>query len=217
RYDRVVSLLDGRSLELYRASTVPRGWLASVRAKGKLTEHPVGQRLPVTRTKDALRELGAIADESRDDSAIRLLLIHHPMHAFRTGRIARGTTAAFTDRKEVARVIGRVPFHLVIDGHRHVLDPAEDGSYDAAHPAQKPLPYGCGQLVAESPTIEPVAFEDIEPPRETPRSFVVYRLHSNENGSGLNVFRRVFRYRRGDRQAFSPSDMDVVISNLGLE
>ncbi len=138
-------------------------------------------------------------------------------HAFRTGRIARGTTAAFTDRKEVARVIGRVPFHLVIAGHRHALDPADDGSYDAVLAAQKPLPSGCGQLVAESPTLEPVVFEDIEPPRDTPRSFAIYRLHGDENSGGLNVFRTVFRYDRRAPQAFHPSKLETVISNLGLE
>ena len=73
------------------------------------------------------------------------------------------------------------------------------------------------QLVAESPTLEPIVFEDITPPREIPRSFAVYRLHSDEDGAYLNVLRTVFRYSRRASQAFSPSNLEPVLSNLRLE
>jgi hypothetical protein len=210
-------LAGGRILEVYRASTVPEGWLASVRAKGKLTPHPLGQLLPLTGSDNALDELIAVAEATYDERSIRLLLLHHPVHAFAADWRKRTGTAAFADRDRLARIIGRVPFQLVIAGHRHALDPAEGVSYDAQSTMQRPLPRGTGQLVAESPTLERVVFDNVIPPEPTANSFSVYRLLVDEEHGVFSVRRTVFRYRDSASEPFRASEPETVLSNLALE
>jgi hypothetical protein len=209
---------QSRNLEIYRASSVPEGWLSGVRASGKLTAHPIGSSLPLTGGDDALAELIAVAERDYDPRAIRVLLFHHPIHPFDAGRFQRCiATAAFSDREDVARTIGRVPFHLLIAGHRHSLDPAEGSSRDARRVEQPPLPRGVGQLVAESPTQEPIVFDDMEPSEPAANSLSLYRLLVDEKRSALEVKRTLFRYFDAAEQPFRSLGEETVISDLRLE
>jgi hypothetical protein len=217
RYPRTFAVAGNRTLELYRASTVPEGVWATIAAKAKLTPHPLGKALPLTKGNDGLAELAAAAQQQHDSRAIRLLLLHHPLHAFRAGRVTRTTTAAFSGRTHVARVIRRVPFHLVIAGHRHELDPAEGGVCDAAAGTQRPLPTGSAQLVAESPTYDPVVFEGVASAPDHANSFAVYRLLLDDQNRTLSVRRRLFRYLDEAPEPFFAGEFETVVSNLRLK
>lgn len=218
RYQHVFPLPGGRTLEVYRASTVPDGWLSGLRASAALTPHPLGRLLPLTGSGDASRELILVAEAKYDPRAIRLLLLHHPIHAFEAGVFKRWlATAAFKRRRRVAKIVGRVPFHLVVAGHRHALHPPEGATYNATHMRQPPLPRGVGQIVAESPTAVPMAFDDVAAPEPFSYSFSLYRLLLDEKRGVMDITRCVFRYTDGTDQPFRCSGLETVLTDLGLE
>jgi hypothetical protein len=146
------------------------------------------------------------------------LLMHHPVHAFRSDRFDRFATSAFDSRDRVARTLGRVPFQLLLAGHRHALDPEPDQTYVATNAKQDPLPKNVAQLVAESPTMEPIVYDDI--PKVEDRwsnSFSLYRLIVDDQRNVLEVERQVFRIREGSAHPFQASPRKTAIADLRLE
>ncbi len=221
RFSQDWELAGGRRLEVFRASSVPADWLSGVRARGELTPHPLGDSLPLTQGGDALAELEACVAAARvaKPRAVRILALHHPVHAFDASRLKELATAGFAGRDDLAHFAGRVPFPLVIAGHRHKLDPAEDARYDATTLNQFPLPSGVGQLVAESPTMHPVAFDNVRPAEEVVNSFSLYRLLLDDERGRLEVRRTVFR-REHDltAQPFrAEAEDEPVLTNLRIE
>lgn len=213
-------LAGGRQLEVFRASSVPPDWWSAVRGSGQLTPHPLGEPLPLTMKAGALRELRAAARAGRTPGAVRILALHHPVHAFESSWLQEQfATTGFKGRDSLARLTGQVPFSLVLAGHRHKLDPAEDSRYDAFDLRQPPLPQGIGQLVAESPTTYPVPYLDIQPADAVPNSFSLYRLLVDDERQALRVDRTVFRQGHPlAAQPFAPGPEETaVLSNLRLE
>jgi hypothetical protein len=211
-------MIGGRQLDFFRASTVPTGWLSGVRASGGLTPHPIDVVLPVSGSRDALSEIVACSQPDFDPKSVRVLLTHHPIHAFDAGIFDRKFgPSAFANRKQVARELGRVPFHLAIAGHRHSLNPDLNKTVDGGDAKQPPLPRGFAQLVAESPTQEPVVFDDIDAAAPSDNSFSLYRIDIDEEQCSLGVERTLFRYRDSASEAFRAMPAETVIAHLGLE
>ncbi len=206
----------GCRIELYRMNSVAPDPLAGSLASGSVGPHPPLKRLPLSKSRDAFRELLARANTPSTVSGrpIRILAMHHPPHFFDGTLFERFTSGRVAEAEALARCVKYTGVQLVLAGHRHELNPARGMTYygNAAAPNQAPLNSSSGQLVSESPT----AGSDLSPtpPRN---STALYRLHVNDKDDTLRVERAVLRYRDGSSQAFQLAGLQDVFRGIPLQ
>jgi hypothetical protein len=172
---------------LARINTVARSLQGEVRACGALNAVPPAER-PTSQLLQELRDLF----EPSEEIAVRIVVMHHPPHAFAARNFERLTTAAFSGARELADALSASRVQLVIAGHRHALDPplgAEDYGF-----TQRPLSCPTVQLAAESPTQRMTEEIDDDLAVGSARSFCRYRLELDPDGTTFSVARTVFHY-----------------------
>jgi hypothetical protein len=196
---------------LARLNSVSRTLLEETRATGRVSDHPPAE----TPLKQVLDELSALFDPWRGREAVRIVLMHHPPHAFKVEAGESLTTADLVGAQELAERLAEDHVQLVIAGHRHKLDPPLQPGPEH-RPAQPPLRAPTVQLVAETPTQETVpskgdttSYDGVQR-----RSFARYRLWSDRRT--LTVQRTVFRYER-DEDEFVERPAQTLFAGIPLE
>jgi hypothetical protein len=206
---------NGSRLELYRLNTVAPDPLVGSLAMGWLRAHLPWQQLPLTGSENPLLELTELTKSASKIAGrpIRVAVMHHPPHSFRTGGGQALLNEGFVGAAPLGLRANRLPLHLVLAGHRHELDPArgELRSGRAAPGTQPPLGARTAQLVAESPTQK---YELAQAPVRN--SFSLYRLFVDELGNRLRIDRTLFRYRDGMRLPFRPTRAETVFEDIPL-
>ena len=158
-------------LVVARVNTVAREPVGELLAYGAVSEHPPDPERP----DDVMEQLTAQLAPWRDRPAVRVVLLHHPVH------YAEGASDIGPRRldgaKQLARCLSELRVQLVIAGHVHALDPPA-GEQDLEAGSQSPLEYPTAQLVAETPTQDwPPGGNGADDYAALPtRSFCRYRL-----------------------------------------
>jgi hypothetical protein len=200
-------------VEVIRVNTVRPGFVAGgIFARGRVSQHLPrrGRRKWISPMKDLMLA----------DGSLKILVTHHPMHGFDgpanapRGRIERfaahfssilpsngpGAGHAVDDCDRLTRIAAERGVGLFIAGHRHALDPPDRASYRSSQECQSPLPEGCGQLVAQSPT--QIVRDDDEHRVEGANSLSVYHIIRDDSDGTIHVTRR--RYPFSEAGGFNP-------------
>jgi hypothetical protein len=161
--ERVAIPVGSNYVEVYTLNTVQHTAVANTFAKGEFAfDHPdrTAPKLYPDRTSDPLDYISGLARRHRPadprTQVLRLIVMHHPPTFFGTTPGASGvwtklTSGALKNEAELlhwlhAQEAQDVPQHLVLAGHRHLLDP------QAGKPAP-PLGHSHAvQLVCGTPT-----------------------------------------------------------------
>lgn len=164
-------------IEVYRVSTPALGRMMAQLAAGWISPFPYGPRRG--RTSRVCTRLRGFAIE--EPKALRIVLAHHPPHAFSASWLQRLSNCWVRGASRLAREANRLPIHLVLAGHRHALDPALDAA--RTKPLwQPPFSARTTQLVAESPT---QAYLETSPGQRGRNSLSVYRLYASDGHFSL--------------------------------
>jgi len=206
---------SGLRIELYRLNSVSPGSLRGSLATGSVEPHPPFTKLPLSKSRDAIRELYALALQSKGFASrpIRVIAMHHPPHFFGDDVFTRLTSGRVVGADGIARFVSNWQTHLIVAGHRHALDPAVGSVHVGSQPDfnQYPLSSSTGQLVSESPTAD----SDLAA-IPSPKSIAIYRVHADDATKRVRVERSIRRY--GDSMAlpFSAGPFHDVFKDIPL-
>jgi hypothetical protein len=183
-WETPVELVPVNSVWTESVLGVEAGVLGGFLANGKVSAYLPGVTLPRAGSDDALVELARLP-ESR--GALRIALMHHPLHSFDANLATRLTTGRVDNCDPAAAAVESARCHLLLAGHRHRLNPSTRGRVRAGGAEQDPL-RTCGQLVAESPTVGDLSGA------EPTRSVCAYLVRLDEQRGELAVdrLRQVF-------------------------
>ncbi len=198
-------------VEFYQLSSIPT---TSLTLAAAATGRPSCYPPPDDSIESAIAGLESAVGGAPDGDAIRILLVHHPLHDFPPGGLGhRWTTGRHIGADKVAEAIERLGFQIVLTGHRHRTDPAPD--FDASNGQrveQSPLLPSVFQLCASSPTQSPGS-NGID---EHSYSFSKYEVLASEQSTNSLVLRRLmFIYSDVDR-VFLPADGGYKILSTDL-
>jgi hypothetical protein len=196
-----------------RVNSISRTLLEETLASGRITDHPPGNG----DLNSVLGDLSDAFEPWRGKRAVRIAVLHHPPHVFEATRATELTTGRLEGAPEFAQRLGELGVQLVVAGHRHKLNPAEDVTSATPPDAQPPLGAPAVQLVAESPTQDSVAMaeDDTEDADTPPRSFCRYRLWADD--ASFAVERTVFSYTDIGGGAFSAEPPSTLFEGLPVE
>lgn len=184
------------SLQFVRINSVTPSATPAFMARGRVLRHPPPSRPTKADTQAAIDDLRQIGRPAIP-TAVRIAMLHHPVHNFGEDRVKRRvkslSTGALAGRHSLANVLSELGVSLVLAGHRHALDPTRN----VASPTQSPLRQDTLQLVAESPTLV-----------RGDKSFSLYRLHVDDPPTKMTVERQLARHR-GISELFTMDEPDI--------
>jgi 3',5'-cyclic AMP phosphodiesterase CpdA len=205
-------------LEIYRVNTVQSSPVHNTFAAGKIaTDFPVanGHRgvYPASCMADPMEELATLAAArrgGRSNPVIRVLAMHHPPHFCNaTGDPMDIVEGPLRNADELNRALSRERFHLVVAGHRHLINPVL-GTTHTFHPGGQPhppLPPTMLQLVAGTPT-------QAVDPDDNPPSFSVYRLRVDGRRGRLQLDRTIYQHASDLDSTFTPEPVEPTLRDL---
>lgn len=208
-----VRLTDAASpwaLDLYLLNTVVPEARRNTWATGELRSDQHDETGPAEYACGSDDPLHQVAHLAREASAptrqVRVLAMHHPPHYFAKADAGVTSDGELHDSQRLAQWLDErraegLPFHCVIAGHRHAVDPPDPHVQAVAQP---PLGPGTLQLVCGSPTqwvkpqapktpsagLRELAPEPVKPEPVKP-SFSVYDFALT--ATGVEITRRVWQ------------------------
>jgi hypothetical protein len=220
--------VGGVRIEFYRVNTVRSGPVANTLAKGRIeTDYPIRVRgsptaYPTSGTTDPIVELRELADTGGRSNVIRVLVMHHPPHAFPPrGNSRHIWEGQLESTPQFVSLLQSRRFHFILSGHRHLVHPIDDPRDPACTPlspharmsVQPPLPPMTVQLVAGSPT------QPVDNGNEAP-SLSVYSLYASSGSASpvLKLDRVVYAIKDpvdADPE-FSPRPAETIVEGLPL-
>ncbi len=217
---REIVPLNSYRIEIYRLNTVCSAWPLNSLAVGKIqADYPVRDgwaiEYQLSRSKDSIKELVALAEDASqnhgDNKAVRIIVMHHPPHYFNSnpfidligGRL-------LLNRRDFLSAFDQTRFHIIIAGHRHIVDPPINTTLTTHQQLQKPLPSNTVQLAAASTTQEVT-----DPDKERP-SLNLYKLIIDDTADQLRIERVIYRHENDLDTAFAVGQNETIITNLRL-
>lgn len=220
--------MNSYRIEIYPINTVCFGWPLNTLSVGKIqTDYPIREgyqsQYPLSKGKNPIKEIIALSDRekrnNKNEPAIRILVMHHPPHYFRSDKWTDLFGARLLSRIELKQLFYNkdIKFHIVSGGHRHLVDPPESKCPlgNSGQP-QEPLPDTLIQLVAGSTTQE-VSVKEIVAGSTTQQarvkkikpSFCLYDVKFDNTSNQISIHRTIYEHERG-RLKFIPGNYHKV-------